>query len=72
MIWSYEDAGHVGLIVGLANDGVCRGTRRVASDRGRTPDGKVLKSGCLDAGYPLPGKLRQAQLVLPQGTKWEG
>ena len=37
-----------------------------------TEDGKVLKSGCLDAGYPLPGKLRQAQFVLPQGTKFAG
>ena len=71
MIWSYEDAGHVGLIVGLANDGVCGvpGVLRVTVE---SPDGKVLKSGCLDAGYPLPGKLRQAQLVLPQGIKWEG
>jgi len=35
-------------------------------------EGKTLKSGCLDAGYPLPGKIRQAQLVLPQGTQFEG
>ena len=34
-------------------------------------DGKALKSGCLDAGYPLPGKIRQAQFVLPQGIDWE-
>ncbi len=31
-----------------------------------------LKSGCLDAGYPLPGKIRQAQFVLPAGIKWQG
>jgi len=31
-----------------------------------------LRSGCLDPGYPLPGKIRQAQLVLPKGTKWAG
>ncbi len=31
-----------------------------------------LKTGCLDPGYPLPGKIRQAQFVLPQGTKWQG
>jgi hypothetical protein len=37
-----------------------------------SPDGKVLQSGCLDPGYPLPGKVRQAQLVLPKGTKWQG
>ncbi len=35
-------------------------------------DGKVLKSGCLDAGYPLPGKIRQAQFVLPNVVDWEG
>jgi hypothetical protein len=35
-------------------------------------DGKVLHSGGLDAGYPLPGKLRQAQFVLPPGTKFAG
>ena len=33
--------------------------------------GKVWKTGCLDPGYPLPGKIRQAQFVLPQGTKWQ-
>jgi hypothetical protein len=35
-------------------------------------DGKNLCSGCLDAGYPLPGKIRQAQFVLPRQTKWQG
>jgi hypothetical protein len=35
-------------------------------------DGKVLKSGCLDAGYPLPGKIRQAQFVLPNVIDWKG
>jgi len=35
-------------------------------------DGKVLTSGCLDAGYPLPGKIRQAQFVLPGTTDWKG
>jgi hypothetical protein len=35
-------------------------------------DGKPLKTGCLDAGYPLPGKVRQAQFVLPKDTKWQG
>jgi len=38
-----------------------------------SPDGKVLKSGCLDPGYPLPGgKVRQAQFLLPRETKWQG
>ncbi len=70
-IWSYEDSSHVGIIVGFANDGIAGvpGVLRVTVE---SADGKVLQSGCLDAGYPLPGKIRQAQFVLPKGTKWQG
>jgi hypothetical protein len=61
----------VGLIVGFANDGIAGvpGVLRVTVEN---QDGKVLKSGCLDAGYPLPGKIRQAQFVLPNVTDWKG
>ena len=71
LIWSYEESGYVGLIVGFANDGVAGipGVLRVAVV---SEDGKTLHSGCLDPGYPLPGKIRQAQFILPQGTKWQG
>jgi hypothetical protein len=71
MIWEYEDNGYVGLIVGFANDGITGvpGVLRVTVE---SQDGKALANGCLDAGYPLPGKLRQAQFVLPPGTKWQG
>ena len=71
MIWSYEDGGYLGLIVGFANDGISGvpGVLRVTVE---SEDGKPLKSGCLDPGYPLPGKVRQAQFVLPQATKWRG
>lgn len=70
-IWSYEQNGYQGLILGLANDGIAGvpGVLRVTVE---SEDGKQLKSGCLDPGYPLPGKIRQAQFVLPQGTKWQG
>src|SRR5271157_1325654 len=70
-IWSYEDGGYLGLIVGFANDGIAGvpGVLRVTVE---SEDGKALKSGCLDPGYPLPGKIRQAQFVLPQGTKFKG
>jgi len=34
--------------------------------------GQALATGGLDPGYPLPGKIRQAQFVLPKGTKWPG
>jgi hypothetical protein len=71
MIWSYEDGGYLGLIIGFINDGIAGvpGVLRVTVE---SEDGKLLKSGCLDPGYPLPGKIRQAQFVLPQGTKWQG
>ncbi len=70
-LWSYKDAGCLGLIAGFANDGIAGvpGVLRVTVE---SQDGKVLKSGCLDAGYPLPGKIRQAQFVLPNITDWRG
>jgi hypothetical protein len=70
-IWSYEDKGYLGLIIGFANDGIAGvpGVLRVSVEN---QDGTVLKSGCLDPGYPLPGKVRQAQFVLPKGIKWQG
>ncbi|MGO9087748.1 MAG: hypothetical protein ACLP6G_05085 [Terriglobales bacterium] len=70
-IWSYEDGGYLGLIIGFANDGIAGvpGVLRVTVE---SEDGKALKSGCLDPGYPLPGKVRQAQFVLPQGTQFKG
>jgi hypothetical protein len=70
-IWSYKDGGYQGLIVGFANDGIA-GVPGVLRVNVETQDGKLLKSGCLDAGYPLPGKIRQAQFVLPQGIDWKG
>lgn len=70
-IWSYKEGGNLGLIVGFANDGIAGvpGVLRVSVEN---QDGKVLKSGCLDAGYPLPGKIRQAQFVLSGVTDWQG
>ena len=71
-IWRYEDKGYLGLIIGFANDGIAGvpGVLRVSVE---SPEGNVLKSGCLDPGYPLPGgKVRQAQFVLPKETKWQG
>jgi len=71
MIWSYDDGSYLGLIIAFANDGISGvpGVLRVSVE---SEDGKTLTSGCLDAGYPLPGKLRQAQFVLPKGTKFAG
>jgi hypothetical protein len=71
MIWSYQDGSNLGLIIGFANDGIAGvpGVLRVTVE---SEDGKPLRSGCLDAGHPLPGKIRQAQFVMPQQTKWQG
>lgn len=70
-IWEYSDGEHQGLIVGLANDGIAAvpGALRVSITG---DDGKIKVGGSLDPGYPLPGKIRQAQLVLPNGTDWKG
>jgi hypothetical protein len=70
-IWSYQDSGYLGLIIGFANDGITGvpGVLRVTVEG---KEGQTLRSGCLDPGYPLPGKIRQAQFVLPQGTQFEG
>jgi len=70
-IWSYQNSGYLGLIIGFANDGITGvpGVLRVTVEG---KDGQTLRSGCLDPGYPLPGKIRQAQFVLPQGTQFEG
>jgi hypothetical protein len=70
-IWKYARDGHAALIIGFANDGIAGvpGVLRVTIE---TPAGESVASGCLDAGYPLPGKIRQAQFVLPRGIAWEG
>ena len=34
--------------------------------------GTVVAGGGLDPGYPLPGRIRQAQFALPRGTAWKG
>jgi hypothetical protein len=70
-IWSYEDSGYQGLIIGFANDGIA-GVPGVLRVTVHGEDGKALTAGCLDPGYPLPGKIRQAQFILPPGTKWKG
>ena len=70
-IWQYTDGDHQGLIIGFANDGIAGvpGALRVTV---ASEDGKVKVGGSLDPGYPLPGKIRQAQFVLPNGVDWKG
>ena len=70
-VWTYQDQGYLGLIIGFANDGIA-GVPGVLRVTVLDSKGNELASGCLDAGYPLPGKIRQAQFILPKGTPWQG
>jgi hypothetical protein len=70
-VWTYEERGEPGLIVGFVNDGIA-GVPGVLRISVVSPAGQALAAGCLDPGYPLPGRVRQALLPLPKGTKWQG
>jgi hypothetical protein len=70
-VWYYETGDNPGLIIGFANDGIA-GVPGALRVHVVSEDGKVNVGGSLDPGYPLPGKIRQAQFALPKGTKWEG
>jgi hypothetical protein len=58
-------------VVGLANNGVA-GVPGVLRLTVFSEDGAVHVSGCVDPGYPKPSGIRQAMLMLPQGTAWSG
>lgn len=70
-IWFFEKDEYPTLILGLVNDGIAGvpGALRVYI---QSDDGTINVGGSLDPGHPLPGKVRQAQFVLPKGTSWEG
>ena len=70
-VWAYEENGSHGVILGMVNDGIA-GVPGVLRISILDQAGQVLASGSLDAGYPLPGKVRQAQFPLPAGTDWRG
>ena len=70
-VWTYETREDAGLVLGMVNDGIAGvpGVLRISilDDAGR-----VLAAGGLDAGYPLPHRVRQAKFALPKGTDWRG
>jgi hypothetical protein len=70
-IWQYTEQDHQGLVIGFANDGLA-GVPGALRVQVTSEDGKLKIGGSLDPGYPLPGKIRQAQFVLPQGIDWKG
>lgn len=65
-VWQRKRYGTSELIVAFTNDGVAGipGVLRVYVE---SLDGKVKVGGCLDAGHPFGGKLRQASFILPKG-----
>jgi hypothetical protein len=70
-IWTFTREGVPGLVVGLVNNGIS-GMPGVLRLTAFSDDGKVNVSGCVDAGYPKPSGVRQAMLLLPPGTDWQG
>ncbi len=70
-VWTYEERGEPGLIIGFVNDGIAGvpGALRISVV---SPAGEELSSGYLDPGYPLPDHVRQALFPLPKGTPWQG
>lgn len=70
-VWRTERDGHPSLVIGFANDGIA-GVPGALRVRVASVDGTVDVSGSLDAGYPLPGRIRQALFPLPDGTDWRG
>jgi hypothetical protein len=70
-VWTYDAGDDFGLILGMVNDGIS-GVPGVLRISVLDAAGRELSVGGLDAGYPLPGKVRQAKLPLPRGTDWKG
>ncbi len=70
-IWAFKKDGAPGLVIGLVNNGISDvpGILRLTLS---SLDGKVRVSGSLDAGYPKTRGVRQAMLLLPKGTNWQG
>jgi hypothetical protein len=70
-VWTYEAGEDAGVVLGMVNDGIASvpGVLRISilDDAGR-----VLATGGLDAGYPVPHRVRQAKFPLPKGTDWRG
>jgi hypothetical protein len=70
-IWTYNHTGRVGLLLGLVNDGIA-GVPGMLRLTLYDEQDHILAGGTLDAGYPIPHKVRQARLVLPAGIGWDG
>lgn len=66
-IWQRKRYGSDELVIAFANDGVA-GVPGILRIDVTSEDGKLLAGGCLDAGHPHGGRLRQASFPLPSGN----
>ncbi len=64
-VWQRKRYGANELVVAFTNDGVA-GVPGVLQVNAKTPDGKPIAGGGLDAGHPMAGRVRQAALMLPR------
>lgn len=64
-VWQRKRYGANELVFALSNDGVAGvpGLLRLSL---KTEEGRTIGSGCLDAGHPNGGRIRQAALVVPR------
>lgn len=70
-IWTYGEASHAGLIVGLSNDGVS-GVPGIIRLTLLDQSGKLISNATLEAGHPIPHQVRLTRLELPADIGWEG
>jgi hypothetical protein len=70
-VYTYESGDESGLILGMVNDGIA-GVPGVLRISILDANGRELAAGGLDAGYPLPHRVRQAKFPLARGTDWKG
>jgi hypothetical protein len=66
-VWQRERWDRPELIVGMVNDGVA-GVPGVLRLNLESLDGSLRFSGCLDAGRPYAGDIRQASFLLPESA----
>ncbi|MEA2064007.1 MAG: hypothetical protein U9P14_09945 [Gemmatimonadota bacterium] len=64
-IWQREHMNVPELVIGFANDGVA-GVPGVLRVTVSSLNGRFTKTGCLDAGRPYGGQVRQANFFLPE------
>jgi hypothetical protein len=70
-IWTYGESPHMGLIVGLSNDGIS-GVPGMLRLTLLDQSGNPVSSATLEAGHPIPHQVKLTRLELPEGVGWEG